>query len=387
MKTVTLSVTAAFALCCFGVFEAGCAEESYTYPDDYAGRSSGSGSIETIHFASYTPSQDQIEFAKRSIADDESRETMKKLVEILRQSTAGQSQPDTIEDYSNEFENEPVADAAYETSENGSAYSTEPNTNGIAGRYHAAQSPAQPAHVNERPYAAFNQIASGVQVVANNSLINSHLHEIPEPHYEQIHAHGFHGNHTQEEPSAHRQPTAGHSHNFGHVATHETPLQAHPSFVSYTPHDHHDTTTAHGNPHHQNGSPQEAHHYPHHQSSHVGEAKAIHSLHSHAEAALHHADQAAVQLVNRMCQALVRNPEYIAFCRNPVVQEIIRDNPQILEEQYSIDILGQHLQPTNGDMVTDFRDGHSVSQSMRYFISKICVGPLPAACNNVALHA
>ncbi|CDR94808.1 hypothetical protein, conserved [Babesia bigemina] len=381
MKTVALSVTAALALCCVGVFEAGCAEETYTFPDDYAGRSSGSGSIETIHFASYTPSQHQIEFAKRSIADDESRETMKKLVEILRQSTAGQSQADTIEDYSNEFENEPVADAAYETSDRGSAVSTELGaTAGSAGRYHAAQ----PAHdVNGNPHTAFNQISSGVQVSVNHGLINSHLHEIPEPHFEEIHAHDSHGSHAQEEPSAHRQPISGRGRHLGHVATHENALHAHPSFVAYTPSAHHDNA-AHGNAH-------QDQHYPYHQPSHGGEFIAGHATHNHAEIGPHHAehapDQEAVQLVNRMCQALVRNPEYMAFCRNPVVQDIIRENPQILDEQYSIDILGQHLQPTNNDMVTDFRDGHSVSQSMRYFISKICVGPLPAACNNVALHA
>ncbi|ORM39632.1 uncharacterized protein BXIN_0258 [Babesia sp. Xinjiang] len=160
--------------------------------------------IETIYFGTYKPTKQQIYVAKTSIADQDSRETVKKLVDILRESTtANKEEEGSIEDFTNEFDNEPVADAAFGISED------------------------------------------------------------------------------------------------------------------------------------------ESH-------------------------------------------SLLRSPEYIAFCRDKDVQNIIRNNPMILEEQYNVQIIGKHKEITNNDIVSDFKDAHTVEQSMRYIIAKICVGPLPAACQNVA---
>ncbi|EDO05908.1 uncharacterized protein BBOV_IV003120 [Babesia bovis T2Bo] len=193
------------------------------------------GNTETIHFGSYQPTEHQLEVAKRTIANEETRETMKKLVDILRQSTPDSQTQETIDDYTNEFENKPVADAAFSTGEK-----------------------------------------------EEENVPTTEQHEIHE--------------------------------------------------------------------------------------------------HSHNE---HHSNE-ALDVVKQMCDLLLRSPEYMNLCKNTAVQDIILKHPNVLDEAYDVKIVGQHKEPTNGDVVSDYKDNHNIDQSMRYVIGKICVGPLPAACQKIS---
>ncbi|KAK1936009.1 hypothetical protein X943_000918 [Babesia divergens] len=267
----------------------------HTYPG-----STGSH-IQKIHFASYTPSKEEIKFAKDSIAGGESRETMKKLVDILRESTVKQPELNSREMYSNEFDNKPIADAVYGTTDAMAEgfYKEMPPAHSVAGVAHHEYHPTEHMHV-----------------IGRNQLSDSH-DGIPHTHHEHKEIHPFE---YTTDVHAH-QPTNSHDHDY-----HVVPQYSHPEY-------------------------------------------------------------AVMPLVNNVCRMFMNSSEYMALCRDPMIQEIIRNNPGIADEQYNIDITGQLIQRVNKDVITTFNDHHSVDQSVRYVLAKICVGPLPAACQNISMHA
>ncbi|GIX65401.1 osmiophilic body protein [Babesia caballi] len=275
--------------------------------------------VETIHFASYSPSKQQLEVARRSVADEESRETVKKLVEILRQSTAGQQQPDTIDEYSSEFDNEPVADAAYETA--GHAQAGSGHQRDVSVVIHA------PVHQRPQPTPLKHHISHHHAVIPHQQETH---HVAPQPQQNlgrhQLHVAGPHHdvNHPAHHEEMHHHIDFHHGNQPAHHHTMEHPIGQHavtPSHIDVL----HEEDHSHSMPTQQHPL----------QFEHVEDLHGAHTAaHAHQTTGAREdlPERAAVGLVDRMCQALIRSPEYIAFCKDPAIQNIIANHPDILDQ-------------------------------------------------------
>ncbi|GFE55616.1 selenocysteine-specific elongation factor selB, putative [Babesia ovis] len=328
-----------------------------------------SSNKETIHFGDYKPTQHQINVAKQTIADEDSRETMKKLVDILRQSTSDDSSPETIEEYTDKFDNEPVADAAFSTDDK--------EVEAVDGLEETREEATPIADIHPQEPTINNHPQ---EPTTNNHLqeptTNNHLQEpTTNNHLQQPVTEGVHkemvnevkepvtNNHLQESTTNNHLP--------------EPITNIHPQEPITNNHLPEPTT----NNHQQEIHIHEQHNVDHHQT--VQHMAA--SVHPHVgiKDLEKTSELGALGVVKSLCDLLMRSPEYINLCKDPAVQEIIRNHPNILEEQYHVKIFGQHKELNSGDVVSDLKDNHTVDQSMRYVIAKICVGPLPAACQKV----
>lgn len=264
-KTMANMLYIVSLLLVFGLFGVG-EVESHVTPPNNEGKPEH---IQTIHLASYQPTDEQVKFVANSFDDDQNREAIKGLVNILRQSTVQEKGNNDIDEYTNEFESETVADAAYET---------------------------------------------------------------------------------KEEKAGEEEATG---HNLTHLQHYATP---HPQ--------HH-----HGN------------HRPHHANPH---GKAANGAHTAAPVQVAVTDVAP--LVRAFCDMLMSNQKYLDLCGNHKAQQLIMKAPKGGEGQYKVDVLGQHYDAFNNAMLEDLKDDHPLKQSLLYVLTKICEGPLPVACQNIARH-